>query len=101
MASSVGAVSLGLLHRSGEALLGRTLPMKRVELIVERLEERATIFAVYDVKTEVVGTDTVRFKAEVHFNSEAITKCILQIGSAPKRLSLYEASEEQNPNLSL
>jgi len=96
MASSVGAVSAFLLHRSGEALLGRTLPMPRVELIVEKLEERATIFAVYDVKTEVVGTDTVRFKAEVHFNSEAITECILRIGSAPKRLHLYETSSQQS-----
>lgn len=84
MASSVGAVSFFLLQRSGSALLGRTLPISRVMPIVERLEERRTITAVYDVKTEVLGTDTVRFKAEVLFNAEAITDSILGTGTAGK-----------------
>jgi len=70
MAASVGGVSFFLLRRSGAALLGRTLPMNRVVHLVEHLEERATISGVYDVKTEVLGTDTVRFKAEVQFNAE-------------------------------
>lgn len=77
MASSVGMVSFFLLQRSGAALLGRTLPISRVIPIVERLEERRTITSVYDVKTQVLGTDTVRFKAEVLFNAEAITDSIL------------------------
>jgi len=77
MASIVGVVSAFLLRRSGSALLGRTLPFKRVEGLVGRLEERSTILNIYDVKTEVIGTDTVRFKAEVQFNPQAITKKIL------------------------
>jgi len=80
MASSVGAVSFYLLQRSGAALLGRTLPMSRVLHLVEILEERPTIAGVYDVKTEVLGTDTVRFKAEVQFNAAGITESILGIG---------------------
>lgn len=80
MASSVGAVAGFLMQRSGSALLGRTLPTTRMLNIVERLQERPTVEAVYDVKTEVLGTDTVRFKAEVQFNAEAITESILGIG---------------------
>jgi hypothetical protein len=80
MASSVGVVSGFLLQRSGAALLGRTLPMNRVIQLVEHLEERPTIAGIYDVKTEVLGTDTVRFKAEVQFNAEEITESILGIG---------------------
>jgi len=77
MASSVGVVSVFLLNRTGRALLGKTLPAPRVVQIVDKLENWHTIVAVYDVKTEVIGTDTVRFKAEVQFNSDTITTGLL------------------------
>lgn len=77
MASSVGVVSVFLLNRTGRALLGKTLPAPRVVQIVDKLENWHTIVAVYDVKTEVIGTDTVRFKAEVQFNSDTITTSLL------------------------
>lgn len=90
MASAVGAVSTFLLQRSGAALLGRTLPMSRVVELIEHLEERPTISGVYDVKTEVLGTDTVRFKAEVQFNAEGITESILGIGRMSNELPVEE-----------
>ncbi|CAJ1405996.1 unnamed protein product, partial [Effrenium voratum] len=67
MASMVSWVSVFLLGKSGQALLGQTLPRWRVQVV-----------NVYDVKTELVGVDTVRFKAEVQFNPQAITERILQ-----------------------
>jgi len=77
MALTVGGVSIFLLGRSGELLLGQTLPIGRVESIVKLMETRHAIVAVFDVKTIVIGTDTVRFKAEVQFNPEAVTEDIL------------------------
>jgi len=78
MASVVGWVSTFLMRRSSEALLGQTLPVERVERLVEHLEARQSIVAIYDVKTHVIGTDMVRFKAEVQFNPEAITRGIVE-----------------------
>mmetsp|Transcript_41740 Transcript_41740/g.117993 ORF Transcript_41740/g.117993 Transcript_41740/m.117993 type:complete len:530 (+) Transcript_41740:672-2261(+) len=79
MASMVCASSSFLLHKSGIALLGQTLPKKRVEVLVRRLEAHAAVVHVYDVKTEMIGTDTVRFKAEVQFNPQTITERILRV----------------------
>merc|ERR1712216_934203 len=41
---------------------------------------------VYDVKTEVVGTDTVRFKAEVQFNPHEITERVMRVGPWKEQL---------------
>lgn len=92
MASSLGFICVFLLQRSGAALLGRTLPMARIEQIVEKLEERPTVTAVYDVKTEVLGTETVRFKAEVCFNPVGITRHILGVGRALEYSSVQPPS---------
>merc|ERR1719433_767889 len=78
MASIVCGISCFLLRKSGDALLGQTLPGWRTEALVSRLMAHAAVVNVYDVKTEMVGTDTVRFKAEVQFNPQAITERVLQ-----------------------
>lgn len=82
MASMVCGISTFLLRKSGKALLGQTLPSWRVQALVLQLEAHAAVVNVYDVKTELVGTDTVRFKAEVQFNAQAITERILRGSSA-------------------
>merc|ERR1719195_257260 len=69
-----------LLRKSGAALLGNTLRDARVEDLVSLIEAHAAVVCVYDVKTELVGTDTVCFKAEVQFNPQTITERILNVG---------------------
>lgn len=81
MASIVCGVSGFLLRRSGDALLGKTLPNWRVKALVARMEAHPAVFNVYDVKTEMVGTDTVRFKAEVQFNPQVVTERVLKVTS--------------------
>lgn len=78
MASIVSCVSVFLLGKSGNALLGQTLPTWRVKSLIETLEAHAAVVNVYDVKTELVGVDTVRFKAEVQFNTQAITERMME-----------------------
>lgn len=74
MASSVIYVSGSLLVKSQTALVGRTLPLSTVTRILGLLESNSVVVAVHDVKTEVSGMETVRFKAEIEFNAEEITK---------------------------
>jgi len=80
MASMICGLGTFLLRNSGTALLGNTLPDVRVEDLVSLIEAHAAVVCVYDVKTELVGTDTVRFKAEVQFNPQTITERILDVG---------------------
>merc|ERR1712157_111851 len=77
MAAMVCGVSKFLLRKSGNALLGQTLPSWRVKELIMELEGHPAVVNVYDVKTEMIGTDTVRFKAEVQFNPQTITERIL------------------------
>ena len=74
MSVSIIAVSGFLLTRSQSALLGMTLPIGIVRNLTSIIENQPTIVAVYDVKSEVIGTETMRFKAEIEFNAEAISK---------------------------
>jgi hypothetical protein len=67
-------VSSCLLGKSQTALVGRTLPVETVTKILAMLESQSIVVAVHDVKTEVAGAETVRFKAEIEFNAEQITK---------------------------
>merc|ERR1712176_1419219 len=78
MATMVCGVSAFLLRKSGNALLDQTLPRWRVKRLIMELEGHPAVVNVYDVITEMIGTDTVRFKAEVQFNPQTITERILQ-----------------------
>eukprot|EP00927_Polykrikos_kofoidii_P031367 TRINITY_DN26992_c0_g1_i1.p1 TRINITY_DN26992_c0_g1~~TRINITY_DN26992_c0_g1_i1.p1 ORF type:complete len:686 (+),score=86.12 TRINITY_DN26992_c0_g1_i1:57-2114(+) len=79
MGATVCWVSAFLLRKSGIALLGQTLPKWRVQELIWHIEEHAAVVNVYDVKTEMIGTDTVRFKAEVQFNPQTITTRMLEL----------------------
>lgn len=74
MASSLLSISSWLYLKNQRLLIGRTLPPTVVDKIIFDLECEDTITAVHDVKTEILGTDTVRFKAEVEWNAEAICR---------------------------
>mmetsp|Transcript_51334 Transcript_51334/g.142065 ORF Transcript_51334/g.142065 Transcript_51334/m.142065 type:complete len:352 (+) Transcript_51334:1-1056(+) len=80
MASLVCGVATFLMRKSGNALLGETLPSWRVQALVGKLEAHPSVVNIYDVKTEMVGTDTVRFKAEVQFHPRVITERVLLAG---------------------
>jgi zinc transporter 9 len=86
MASSVLGVSGFLLSRSQQALIGRTVPMDVVRAVTEVLEKQSSVVAVYDIKTEILGAETVRFKAEIEFNAEEITKFRLDLANQPENL---------------
>eukprot|EP00465_Bigelowiella_longifila_P010130 CAMPEP_0185255232 /NCGR_PEP_ID=MMETSP1359-20130426/4220_1 /TAXON_ID=552665 /ORGANISM="Bigelowiella longifila, Strain CCMP242" /LENGTH=233 /DNA_ID=CAMNT_0027838945 /DNA_START=165 /DNA_END=866 /DNA_ORIENTATION=+ len=83
MATSVVAGSSLLLTKNTRALVGETLPVEFVEYLIFTLEEDDIVNSVHDVKTEVLGLDTVRFKAEIEFNAEAITRKIKNLYNIP------------------
>jgi hypothetical protein len=112
IASSVVVGSSALLTKTAKALVGETLPVDVVDYLIFKLEEDVMINSVHDVKTEVarnpnpieccaeltvehgfcqvLGVDTVRFKAEIEFNAEAITR---------KTMNLYEIPSPESAQL--
>ena len=86
MGAIVAGVACNLLGKSNKALLGATLPVERVTQVIEKLTKEEVVVEVFDVKTQVLGSDTVRFKAEIHFNAETITK---------KRRNLWEIPSKE------
>eukprot|EP00397_Hematodinium_sp_SG-2012_P020689 GEMP01021332.1.p1 GENE.GEMP01021332.1~~GEMP01021332.1.p1 ORF type:complete len:571 (+),score=107.77 GEMP01021332.1:92-1804(+) len=74
MSGLVGMTACFLLNKSQRALLGQTLPETLVLRLIDVVLADPVVNDVQDVKTEVVGTTTVRFKAEVSFNAEEITR---------------------------
>ena len=86
MGVMVSGVAVRLLGWSSTSLLGATLPVERVTKVIEMLQNDPIVVDVFDVKTQVLGTDTVRFKAEIHYNAEMITK---------KRRSLHHLPSEE------
>lgn len=74
MSGLVGMTSWFLLNKSQHCLLGQTLPEATVLRVIDIVLSDPVVNDIQDVKTEVVGTTTARFKAEVSFNAEAITR---------------------------
>jgi zinc transporter 9 len=72
-----------ILFKNERQLLGCTLPIDVVVRITERLMDSEAVTSVHDVKTEVYGTKAVRYKAEIQFNAEAITRRCRGLGRIP------------------
>ena len=74
MASIVGTGALHLMGRTSKFLIGGSLSADRIQGISNLLEQDPVVVAVYDVKTELFGETEARFKAEIAFNAEEITR---------------------------
>mmetsp|Transcript_7860 Transcript_7860/g.18343 ORF Transcript_7860/g.18343 Transcript_7860/m.18343 type:complete len:575 (-) Transcript_7860:28-1752(-) len=94
MSCMVCGVSFFLLRKSGIALLGQTLPAWRVKQLIHKVESHPAVVHIFDVKTEMVGYDTVRFKGEVQFNAPVITERILSGVSVPSTAETPIADSE-------
>ena len=101
MALSVVCTSGFLLSRSQAALVGQTLPISAVQRITTLLESHPSVVSVYDVKSELIGPETVRFKAEVEFNAEEISKRRLRLASDPTSLTGLHAELVNLPDASM
>ncbi|KAI8805847.1 cation efflux protein [Cladochytrium replicatum] len=83
MIDNLGSITIGLLlssvatfliQRNIASLVETSMAPERQNVIVRILESDPVVKSVHDVKTTTVGTDWVRFKAEILFNGEEITR---------------------------
>mmetsp|Transcript_7758 Transcript_7758/g.13776 ORF Transcript_7758/g.13776 Transcript_7758/m.13776 type:complete len:572 (-) Transcript_7758:691-2406(-) len=83
IAGGVSAASAFLLHKNEAQLVGCCLPIDVVVRVTNRMIAEEVVTSVHDIKTEVYGVTAVRYKAEVIFNAEAITRRYLNLHSVP------------------
>jgi len=83
---SVGSIAVGtvmaisaifLIQRNRLALLGTTDPIRREKVLAVLIND-PVVAAVKDVKTERIGSENFRFKAEIDFKGEEIVKRLLK-----------------------
>ncbi|XP_046394734.1 zinc transporter 9 [Ischnura elegans] len=73
----LGAVASFIIYTNSAALVGRSIPQHRLEVINSQLESDVMIRAIYDVKGIDMGNSLVRYKAEVDFDGRELTRSYL------------------------
>ncbi|CAH3114635.1 unnamed protein product [Pocillopora meandrina] len=73
----LGSFAVFLIGRNADFLIGRSIPVNRIQQIIEVLESDIVVRSIHDVKATEMGADVVRFKAEVNFDGREITRCHL------------------------
>mmetsp|Transcript_34721 Transcript_34721/g.90032 ORF Transcript_34721/g.90032 Transcript_34721/m.90032 type:complete len:311 (+) Transcript_34721:806-1738(+) len=70
----LGAVAVYLIRRNRRFLVGANIPSQQYRKITSVLAKDLAVERVHDVKAEMMGTDSVRFKAEIEFNGAEIAR---------------------------
>lgn len=99
MYDALGSIAIGLLmgvmavilvNRNRELLLGEAPDPEVIDRISEVIEAQPEVEGIHDVKAIVMGGGRIRFKAEIDFDSEELTRRELD------KLDLEELAKEAN-----
>ncbi|HCP45417.1 MAG TPA: cobalt transporter [Deltaproteobacteria bacterium] len=74
----MGVIAIVLVRRNRELLLGERAPQDQTDTLVEVLTSQEEVQAVKDVKAVMIGSEAIRFKAEVDFDGRAIARNYLK-----------------------
>jgi zinc transporter 9 len=100
---SIGSIAIGcllsivasfLINRNVAGLVATSMPHKRQMEIISILENDPVVLSVHDVKTTSLGPDFARFKAEICFNGEEVTRRYI----ARNPSSLSDVSKIKTPS---
>eukprot|EP00008_Paramoeba_atlantica_P015654 CAMPEP_0201476448 /NCGR_PEP_ID=MMETSP0151_2-20130828/1645_1 /ASSEMBLY_ACC=CAM_ASM_000257 /TAXON_ID=200890 /ORGANISM="Paramoeba atlantica, Strain 621/1 / CCAP 1560/9" /LENGTH=546 /DNA_ID=CAMNT_0047856805 /DNA_START=80 /DNA_END=1720 /DNA_ORIENTATION=- len=76
--SIMAVVALFLIQKNREILLGVSIPKEHMNMIIRRLEGEKIVKSVKDVKAVVIGSDSIRFKAEIDFHGSVLAEMYLK-----------------------
>jgi len=74
----MGVIAILLVRRNRELLLGERAPDRKIDAVVNVLKEHEEVEAIKDVKAVMIGSEAIRFKAEIDFDGRAIARKHLQ-----------------------
>jgi zinc transporter 9 len=84
----LGSVASFIIYTNTIALVGRSIPQKKITNISGDIESDIMIRSIYDIKATDLGGQTVMFKAEVDIDGREITRSYLE------RLDIEKLLEE-------
>ncbi|RWS01755.1 zinc transporter 9-like protein [Dinothrombium tinctorium] len=70
----LGGIASFIIYSNSGALVGRSIPPRKIEAINKCLENDVMIRAIYDVKATDLGNNFVRYKAEVDIDGIQLTR---------------------------
>ncbi|RWS23643.1 zinc transporter-like protein [Leptotrombidium deliense] len=70
----LGIVASFIIYSNSGALVGRSIPSRKIEAINKCLENDVMVRAIYDVKATEIGNSMVRYKAEVDIDGIQLTR---------------------------
>ncbi|XP_013788210.2 zinc transporter 9-like isoform X2 [Limulus polyphemus] len=82
----LGTVASFIIYTNSAALVGRSIPPERLQMINKELENDVMIRAIHDVKATDMGNSVVRYKAEVDFDGRELTTSYLDSQDLDKML---------------
>eukprot|EP00116_Pleurobrachia_bachei_P007874 sb/3468136/ len=85
--SILGGMAIFIVLRNKDALIGRSMDASKQNVILGILERQPSVLCVNDVKTMVEGPSYARFKAEIFFDTDALTLQYLKTQDLPKLLT--------------
>lgn len=74
----MGGVASFIIYTNTTALVGRSIPSKRINAIRNDLESDIMVRSIHDVKATDMGGQTVMFKAEADIDGREITRSYLE-----------------------
>jgi zinc transporter 9 len=74
----LGFVALALITKTKGLLLGRAVFYDERKRTVGLLKDDDDVHKIYDVKSMIIGSNEIRFKAEIDFNGKVLTKKFLK-----------------------
>lgn len=73
----LGGVASFIIYTNTTALVGRSIPYRKIDLIRNDIESDIMIRSIHDIKATDLGGETVMFKAEVDIDGREITRSYL------------------------
>ncbi len=70
----LGAIAVFLIRKNMDYLLGRAVSPELQQKMLDVLGQQPSVEAIHDVKATVIGTDHIRFKAEIEFDGEELAR---------------------------
>ena len=74
----LGFVALALITKTKGLLLGMAIHEEDRKKILNLLEKNEVINEIHDIKSTIIGSDTIRFKADIDFNGIELVKKFLK-----------------------
>lgn len=74
----MGGVASFIIYTNTVALVGRSIPSRKIDNIRNDLESDIMIRSIHDIKATDMGSQTIMFKAEVDVDGREITRSYLE-----------------------